>query len=129
VSAPRLDIQLADVGSYVVWGQPGDTLSAEERQIDGSARDGVVWLVDTHVDPDSGEVSRLFRTVKQWRGTLRWDAIPADHVAIVHPMNSATVRALIRALGSDGLGKRGPFTSDHTRAVDALTRLIEAVVA
>jgi hypothetical protein len=83
-------------------------------------RGGVVVAIDTHVDPDSGEISRAFICAKQWRRQIRWSTLTAADVRDVLPFDAAAVRRLIKALARDIADTKGVLLTNERKAIDAI---------
>lgn len=131
MTGSSLDADLIEVGS-VVWikGAPDSAV------LDDLAAGGTVWLIDTDVDRDTGEVlGRAFHCVRS--SDLRFRRLTADQIAPPTAddlPNDYNVRDLVRALARElGTGcrcrkRRGMFTSDETRLLDAMSRLAKVLV-
>jgi hypothetical protein len=83
-------------------------------------RGGVVVAIDTHVDPDSGEINRSFICAKQWRRQIRWSTLTAADVRDVLPFDAAAVRRLIKALARDIADTKGVLLTNERKAIDAI---------
>jgi hypothetical protein len=123
-SGTAVDVEAVAVGmSVLALDLEGDT-DADLADVRG----GVVIAVDTHVDPDTGEIQRVFLCAKQWRREVRFSRLTAAEVRDVLPFNSRTVWGLVKAMARVVAEAKGttPDTS-VSRCIDAQARLLEVL--
>ena len=129
---PHADADLVEIGCFLVEGDPRKPMEAEENLYlndEGVVRSGTVYAVVNDVDQETGEITRAFLVVKQHKGRLVWDRFASSRVGMIGPPESSRMRYLARACARE-IGerkKRGPFTTDDLRALDALDALVRSL--
>lgn len=110
-----------EIGSYC-WRR-----ASEDLMLSGEGREGTVVRIEEHVDPETGELSRRYVVVRQYRGQVRWASILEPDLGDVALPNSATIRSLLRAMGRAMGERRGPITSTDVDLHQAMGALLEVV--
>lgn len=116
-----MDTDLVELGCYVGALDLNSGTDADANQVQG----GIVFAIESHADPDTGEVQRRFITATPWRGQVRFDVLLASEVKQVELPNSAMIRSLIRqAAKVVGQSKRAMGT-DVARCITLQQTLME----
>lgn len=116
-----IPVELIEVGCSV-WAHEIEKTDAETRQIRG----GTVIQISTHVDAETGEVSRKFHTATPWRGGVRFDELAAGDVEQVEPPNAAWIRSLMRSAAAV-VQKSKRTSSDVARCIALQAQLMEVL--
>jgi hypothetical protein len=108
-----VDPDLVELGCCVYALDLNTQTDADANQVQG----GIVFAIESHVDPDTGEVERRFITATPWRGQVRFDVVLADEVKQIELPNSAMIRSLIRQAGKVVAQSKRAMGTDVARCV------------
>lgn len=115
-----LDISEVTVGCWVSW-------RGSENNLDHEGRGGIVYGIDHLLDEATGEIVKIFATVKDHRGTVRFDSLRGTDVGAITLPNASTIRGTWRAMARV-IGKcRGTAVTDERRLAEIIPLLIRSV--
>ncbi len=118
--ATMLDHSEVTIGCWVEAGTSTD--------LDATGRGGVVVDIDRIVVPASGELVRVYRTAREWRGSIRWSVLEEANVDRLEVPNPSIVRHLWRAMGREIGGRRRAVMPDELRLGETI-RILQRSVA
>jgi hypothetical protein len=119
-SGTAVDVEQVAVGMTVLALDLEEDTTADLQDVRG----GVVVAIDTHLDADTGEITRAFICAKQWRRQIRWSTLTAADVRDVLPFDSSGVRRLIKAMART-VAEAKSLLSDERRLIEAMNTLKE----
>lgn len=92
-------------------------------------RGGLVAAIDTHVDAETGEVSRLFRVISRWHGRLRFDQLRADEInpEVLELPNPRLVANTSRMVAGEYAATKGQLTEGHLRLIETAYNLAKGI--
>ncbi|MCU1488320.1 MAG: hypothetical protein JWN67_5066 [Actinomycetia bacterium] len=117
------DLALVDIGATVYALDLNEDTDADTSQVKG----GIVISIETGTDAESGETMRRFVTATPWHGQVRFDSLLAIEVRQVEVPNAGHIRSLIRAMAKVVATSKRSFTSNETKCIGAMGRLVEAL--
>lgn len=108
-----LDTDLVELGCYVSSLDLNTDTDADADQVRG----GIVISIESHSDPETGEVQRRFITATPWRRDVRFDVVLADEVKQIELPNAAMIRSLIRQAGKVVAQSKRAMGTDVARCI------------
>jgi hypothetical protein len=111
-----VDTDLVELGCYV-----GALDLNSDTDADGdSVRGGIVFAIESHADPETGEVQRRFITATPWRREVRFNSLLASEVKQIE-----LIRSLIRQAGKVVAQSKRAMGSDVARCITLQQTLME----